>query len=240
VGSDSIPTLSSVSPSSTADDGVYGDRPDLDASKSRCIRPRAICVRQQPSALWPNPWCALNTREDSSYVERNFPAAAPVAEELTVLSDRVRVLTNGDATDWRYEVFEILGALGGGAPLHRHAWDEEFYVLDGTVDIFVEDSFRVCRAGESLRVPAGMPHGFRVGERGVKFLAFTAPGGASRLFRALHEAGNQARLAPTDSCASLPGMGWRRCNRRNGRSGQASIMAPHRLGNSGSQCRTRV
>jgi quercetin dioxygenase-like cupin family protein len=127
------------------------------------------------------------------------PAIAPVVEELTVLSDRVRVLTDGDATDWRYELFEVLGAPGGGAPLHRHAWDEEFYVLDGTVFIFVDDSCRVCRAGESVRVPAGVAHGFRVGEQGAKFLAFTSPGGASRLFRALHEAARREQAAtPAD------------------------------------------
>jgi quercetin dioxygenase-like cupin family protein len=126
-------------------------------------------------------------------------ATASVVEELSVLSDRVRVLTDGNATDWRYEVFEVLGAPGGGAPLHRHAWDEEFYVLDGTVFIFVDDTCRVCRAGESLRVPAGVAHGFRVGEQGAKFLAFTSPGGASRLFRALHEATSHAQApAPAD------------------------------------------
>ena len=120
-------------------------------------------------------------------------------EELTVLSDRVRVLTDGATTDWRYEVFEVLGAAGGGAPLHRHAWDEDFYVLDGTVFIFVGDSCHVCQAGQSLHVPAGMAHGFRVGELGAKFLAVTSPGGASRLFRALHEAASRAQAAtPAD------------------------------------------
>jgi quercetin dioxygenase-like cupin family protein len=126
------------------------------------------------------------------------PAIAPVVDELCVLSDRVRILTDGEATNWRYELFEVLGAPGGGAPLHRHAWDEEFYVLDGTVFIFVDDSCRVCRAGESVRVPAGSAHGFRVGEQGAKFLAFTSPGGVSRLFRALNDAASHAQATPAD------------------------------------------
>ena len=33
------------------------------------------------------------------------PAIAPVVDELSVLSDRVRVLTDGDATNWRYGRF---------------------------------------------------------------------------------------------------------------------------------------
>ena len=131
--------------------------------------------------------------------DETSPAIAHVVEELTVLSDRVRVLTDGDATEGRYEVFEVLAAPGGGAPLHRHAWDEEFYVLSGTVFIYGDDSCRVCSTGESHRVPAGVAHGFRVGEQGAKFLAFTSPGGASRLFRALHEAASHEQAqTPAD------------------------------------------
>lgn len=119
-------------------------------------------------------------------------------EELNVLTDRVRVLTQGEATDGRYEVFEVLGAAGGGAPLHRHPWDEEFHVVEGTVDVLVGDSCQTCRAGQSLRVPAGVFHGFRVGPEGARFLAVTSPDGASSLFRALHQAGRRGQLTPAD------------------------------------------
>src|SRR5689334_25275911 len=111
-----------------------------------------------------------------------------MVEELNVLTDRVRVLTQGEATGGRYEVFEVRGAAGGGAPLHRHPWDEEFHVVEGVVDVLVGDSCQTCRVGESLRVPAGAFHGFRVGPQVAKFLAVTSPTGASGLFRELHHA----------------------------------------------------
>jgi len=117
-------------------------------------------------------------------------------EELSVLSDRVRVLTAGEMTDGRYEVFEVSGNAGGGAPLHSHPWDEDFYVLEGTVEIVSGGNVGTYRAGDSLRVQAGTLHGFRVGAAGTRFLAVTSPAGASGLFRALDQAGREGAITP--------------------------------------------
>lgn len=130
-----------------------------------------------------------------------------MVEELNVLTDRVRVLTQGEATGGRYEVFEVRGAAGGGAPLHRHPWDEEFHVIEGVVDVLVGDSCQTCRAGHSLRVPAGVFHGFRVGPQGATFLAVTSPNGASGLFRDLHQAGATGQLTPADVVRIAAGHG---------------------------------
>jgi quercetin dioxygenase-like cupin family protein len=121
-----------------------------------------------------------------------------MVEELNVLTDRVRVLTQGETTGGRYEVFEVRGAAGGGAPLHRHPWDEEFHVIEGAVDVLVGDSCQTCGVGDSLRVPGGVLHGFRVGPEGAKFLAVTSPTGASRLFRELHQASSKGQLTPAE------------------------------------------
>lgn len=115
-------------------------------------------------------------------------------EELQVLSDRVRVLTGGELTGGRYEVFEVNGTAGSGAPLHQHPWDEEFHLLEGEVVIGVADRWDRYVAGQSLRVPAGVLHGFRVVSPLARFLALTSPAGAGELFRALHHAAAQAPL----------------------------------------------
>src|SRR5262249_3939730 len=106
------------------------------------------------------------------------------------------VLTDGDTTDGRYEVFEVQATPGGGAAAHRHPWDEEFHILEGQIDIQMGRSCRTYVAGESLRVPAGTLHGFRAGAQGARFMAITSPDGASKLFRALHEAGIRGELTP--------------------------------------------
>src|SRR5262249_27126404 len=121
-----------------------------------------------------------------------------MVEELNVLTDRVRVLTQGEITGGRYEVFEVLGAAGGGAPLHRHPWDEEVHVVEGAGGVLFGGSCQTCGPGGSLRVPAGVFHGFRVGPEGARFLAVTSPTGASGLFRDLHQAGSGKQLTPAD------------------------------------------
>lgn len=47
-----------------------------------------------------------------------------------------------------------------GAPLHVHAVEEVLRVLDGSASITVGDADREVSSGESVIIPAGVPHGF--------------------------------------------------------------------------------
>src|SRR5262245_61967876 len=63
--------------------------------------------------------------------------------------------------------FSLLAATeppGFGPPLHiHHDAAEAFYVLEGEYIIFLEEREFPCPAGSFIYVPAGLPHGFRVG-----------------------------------------------------------------------------
>ena len=52
---------------------------------------------------------------------------------------------------------------GGGFQLpHRHDdLDETFYVLDGTIDYLLDDTWIAAEAGTTVFVPAGVVHAFR-------------------------------------------------------------------------------
>ncbi|HEX7196170.1 MAG TPA: cupin domain-containing protein [Candidatus Limnocylindria bacterium] len=53
---------------------------------------------------------------------------------------------------------------GFGPPMHVHRdAAEAFYVVAGEYIIFVRDDEFVCPAGSFIYIPAGVPHGFRVG-----------------------------------------------------------------------------
>jgi mannose-6-phosphate isomerase-like protein (cupin superfamily) len=57
-----------------------------------------------------------------------------------------------EATNW-------VGGLMGGPPVHVHPTAEETYaVIEGAADVFIDGEWRTVRAGESVTVPAGMPH----------------------------------------------------------------------------------
>lgn len=65
---------------------------------------------------------------------------------------------------------------GFGPPLHiHHDAAEAFYVLEGEYRIFVGDQDWSCPAGSFIYIPAGVPHGFRVGAVRSKKLNFYTP-----------------------------------------------------------------
>jgi quercetin dioxygenase-like cupin family protein len=57
-------------------------------------------------------------------------------------------------------VFEQWCAPGNGAPLHIHAVEEVLRVLAGRALVRVGDDERELAAGETVLIPAGIPHGF--------------------------------------------------------------------------------
>jgi mannose-6-phosphate isomerase-like protein (cupin superfamily) len=60
-----------------------------------------------------------------------------------------------EATNW-------VGAHMGGPPVHVHPTAEESYeVIEGTLDVFVDGTWRTLGVGELATVPAGTPHTLR-------------------------------------------------------------------------------
>ena len=67
-------------------------------------------------------------------------------------------------TGGAFSLLEATEPPGFGPPLHIHRdAAEAFYVLDGEYIIFIEDKESRCPAGCFIYIPAGIPHGFRVG-----------------------------------------------------------------------------
>jgi mannose-6-phosphate isomerase-like protein (cupin superfamily) len=67
-------------------------------------------------------------------------------------------------TDRAFTLLEADEPPGFGPPMHLHRdAAEAFYVLAGEYVIFVRDDEFVCPAGSFIYIPAGVPHGFRVG-----------------------------------------------------------------------------
>jgi mannose-6-phosphate isomerase-like protein (cupin superfamily) len=73
-------------------------------------------------------------------------------------------ITRG-AADTAGELFEATNWIGpemAGPPVHVHPTAEESYeVIEGALDVFVDGKWRTLGAGESAKVPAGVPHTLR-------------------------------------------------------------------------------
>jgi quercetin dioxygenase-like cupin family protein len=66
--------------------------------------------------------------------------------------------TNGEL----FEAINVIGPAMGGPPLHVHPEAEESYAVEsGTLDVCVDGQWRKVTAGETVTVPAGVPHTLR-------------------------------------------------------------------------------
>jgi quercetin dioxygenase-like cupin family protein len=74
------------------------------------------------------------------------------------------VKATAEDTSDAFTILEADEPPGFGPPMHIHRdAAEAFYVLAGEYVIFVRDEEFVCPAGSFIFIPAGVPHGFRVG-----------------------------------------------------------------------------
>jgi hypothetical protein len=74
------------------------------------------------------------------------------------------VKATAEQTDQAFTLLELDEPPGFGPPMHIHREAAEaFYVVAGEYVIFVRDDEFVCPAGSFIYIPAGVPHGFRVG-----------------------------------------------------------------------------
>ncbi len=104
---------------------------------------------------------------------------------LQVLADRIRVLATTEQTNGNYEIFELTGPQGSGPPLHLHAWDESYFMIEGTMDIRLGSESISAAPGSFILVPANTPHTFCISSASARFIVFTAKTGAHSFFSAL-------------------------------------------------------
>ncbi|MQB45876.1 cupin domain-containing protein [Rhizobium sp. ICMP 5592] len=85
----------------------------------------------------------------------------------------------GKETDNRIGLFEHRmkpGAPGAAPHIHRHQL-EAFYVLEGTVEIFINGEHVAAPAGTYIQVPEDVPHGFHNPfDKEAVMLIFFSPG----------------------------------------------------------------
>src|SRR4051812_41073591 len=70
-----------------------------------------------------------------------------------------------------------------GPPLHHHAFDEAFYVLEGELTFQLGDELATAGPGSLTFAPSGSHHTLaNLGERPARYLLVCTPGGFERRF----------------------------------------------------------
>ncbi|MBE2319849.1 cupin domain-containing protein [Solirubrobacter sp. CPCC 204708] len=120
-------------------------------------------------------------------LRRGLAVARPDDPDLThlaVVGDTYTVLLTGEQTAGRFALIDMLIPPGGGPPPHRHAFEECFHVLAGSVEVTLRDDPPVrLQAGETVNIPGHAPHSFRnVGDDTARLLCTAVPAGLERFF----------------------------------------------------------
>jgi quercetin dioxygenase-like cupin family protein len=141
--------------------------------------------------------------------------SAPPAVQAAV-ADRMLDFQPGMTMRWEItrstadtggELLETVNWVGPGAagpPVHVHACAEESYeVVEGTLEVFIDDDWQTLHAGEKAVVPPGIPHTLKnASAEPVRLINIHRP--ALRFeatFRELHtliKTGRIKRLPPKD------------------------------------------
>ena len=106
--------------------------------------------------------------------------------------DHVRLIVSADETDGRYSMLEWIVAAGERLPngvtrdyfphLHRGC-EETFLVQSGSLEFLIGDEVVNLEAGDFVRVPAGVRHGYQnTSGKPVEMLIMFSPGGFEELF----------------------------------------------------------
>src|SRR3954468_8926012 len=112
---------------------------------------------------------------------RHLPAGA--GRKLLLLGDVRTVRVNGADTGGELTVLEQAVEPGAGAGLHRHAYQELFYVLEGELEFSGENGTFAAAAGAAVFAAAGVAHGYRnAGATRARFLAIVQPAGPDGFF----------------------------------------------------------
>ena len=95
-----------------------------------------------------------------------------------------RVLVRGEESSGRVGVVESVMPPGAaGPPLHKHDFDEAFYVLEGELTFLLGGELVTVGADELAFAPGGVPHGFtNRGNTAARFLIVFTPAGFEREF----------------------------------------------------------
>jgi quercetin dioxygenase-like cupin family protein len=96
----------------------------------------------------------------------------------------INVLLRSEQSGEQIAVMDnVVGAGFPGPPLHRHDFDETFYVLEGELTFQLEDEIFTKKAGELAFAPRNVPHTFaNLSGAEARTLIVCAPAGFERYF----------------------------------------------------------
>ena len=97
--------------------------------------------------------------------------------------EQLCIRVHGTQVNGRYAIMENIAAPGTATPMHFHAEDEIFHVLEGTVTLSIDGDVFNASVGSIVVIPAGAHHAWRNRSNApIRMLTFFSPGGVEELY----------------------------------------------------------
>jgi len=94
-------------------------------------------------------------------------------------------------------IVEMTEPPGAEAPLHvHHREDEAFWILEGSMTLYVGEAVIEASAGDYAFGPRDVPHRYTVGPDGCRMLFVCTPGGFEKLVREMSQPAPTRTLPP--------------------------------------------
>jgi quercetin dioxygenase-like cupin family protein len=155
---------------------------DRMAARAAGVDPRASATLDWPEVVKVGPQIG-DRRPAARVLSADDANGGPATAGSFATRVLVRSEESGDAVAL---VENTVPAGWGGTPLHHHAFDEAFYVIDGELTLRVGDEVVTRRPGELGFAPGGVHHAVaNPGARPTRYLLVCTPGGFERYFARL-------------------------------------------------------
>jgi quercetin dioxygenase-like cupin family protein len=113
-------------------------------------------------------------------------ASKSTSNTVTFGNVNISVLLSAEDTGGTFSLVESVMRPGTEPPYHIHQReDETFYILEGHVSVMVDGVVHECRKGDTIFLPRGIPHTFRVRSEIARAMNFITPGGFEKYFQAI-------------------------------------------------------
>lgn len=121
-----------------------------------------------------------------SFNEPAVPVITPPGQgqAMSVFGDEIEFVITGQQSGGRFTQWIETTHPGGGPPPHYHTLeDENFFVIEGSVEFFQDGQWTAAAPGTAVFMPKGVVHAFRnAGQTPLKMLITTVPSGFETFF----------------------------------------------------------
>ena len=90
---------------------------------------------------------------------KDVETMVPTEQDISGVKMRRVIAEKEGAKNFVMRVFEI--DPGGNTPLHKHDWEHEVFILNGTGIVVSPSGERKVKSGDVIFVPGGEEHQFR-------------------------------------------------------------------------------